>query len=101
MPLMIAIQYAVLIGCVGILLGLIYFCGRYSSLHLTPQLEKTAKLLRSIQNQVPPVPSPKYSPTQEENSKLHETYDSKHLPIDLALPRNPDTSKLALNKLEI
>ena len=102
MPLIIAIQYSVLLGCVGILLGLTYFCGRYSSLHLTPQVDKTANLLCSLHNQISPVSPPKNSSsTEDNNSKENKTHVSNHLPIDLALPSNLEIRNLALSKLEI
>ena len=104
MPLIVAIQYSVLLGCVGILLGLTYFCGRYFSLHLTPQVDKTANLLCSLHKQISPLPSPKSSSsTEDNNSKENKIHETNHfnLPIDLALPSNLEMRNLAISNLEI
>ena len=104
MPLILAIQFSFLIGCVGTLLGLTFFCGRYFSLHLTPQVEKTAKLLCSLPKQISPSPTPKSSSSIEDNNlkedKFHET-NYTNLPIDLALPSNLEMRNLAISNLEI
>ena len=104
MPLIVAIQYSVLLGCVGILLGLTYFCGRYFSLHLTPQVDKTANLLCSLHKQISPLPSPKSSSsTEDNNSKENKIQETDHfkLPIDLALPSTLEFQNLATSNLEI
>ena len=104
MPLILAIQYSVLLGCVGILLGLTYFCGRYFSHHLIPQVDTTANLLCSLQKQISPTPSPKNSSsTEDNNSKENKIHETNHfnLPIDLALPSTLEIQNLAISKLEI
>ena len=92
MPLILAIQLSLLLGCVGTLLGLTFFCGRHFNLHLTPEIEKTGKLICSLPiKQISTSPLPKSSSSIQGNNfkeeKICET-DYINLPIDLALLGN-------------
>ena len=99
MPLFLAIQLSLLLDCVGTLLGLTFFCGRHFSLHLTPEIEKTAKLLCSLPKQISPSPTPKSSSSiQENNFKEENICEKDHikLPIDLALLSNLENWNLTM-----
>ena len=100
MPLLLAIQLSLLLGCVGTLLGLTFFCGRHFSLHLTPEIEKTGKLICSLPiKQISTSPLPKSSSTiQGNNFKEEKNCETQHinLPIDLALSDNLENSILTM-----
>ena len=92
MPPLVAIQLSLLLGCFATLLGLTFLCGRHFNLHLTPEIEKTGKLIHSLPiAQISTSPLPKDSSTmQGKNFKITEEEiicERQHinLPIDLAL----------------